>query len=135
MEYNQLSKCDRASCGSENITNTSFSEIHGYRYVCLDCGYTCWGGKLKNKEKIEKRPPCPSASDLNINYCQMCLLESNNLGYAETLETHHIDDQPKNNERSNLHIVCTSCHKLIHHQRTYRYNHYVRRISNGQQGE
>jgi 5-methylcytosine-specific restriction endonuclease McrA len=66
-----------------------------------------------------------------VNICQMCLLEKEHLGYAETLETHHIDNNSQNNERSNLQIVCTSCHKLIHHQRTYRYNHYVRRIDNG----
>jgi len=126
-EYNILGKCGRFECGSKNITETTFNEIHGHRYVCNDCGYTCWGGKLKNKQKIEKRPPCPTPSDLGIDWCQMCLLKATDLGYAETLDTHHIDDNPQNNERLNLHIVCTSCHKLIHHQRIYRYNHYVRK--------
>jgi len=126
-EYNILAKCGRRDCGSLDIRETHFSEIHGHRYVCNDCGYTCWGGKLKNKVAIEKRPPCPSPLDLNIQYCQMCLLEIENLGYSEALDTHHIDDNPQNNERLNLQVVCTSCHKLIHHQRTYRYSHYVRK--------
>lgn len=127
MEFNKLTICDR--CGSISIEETNFSELHGHRYVCQSCGYACWGGKLKNKERIAKRPPCPNYADLNIYSCQMCLLEKDHLGYAETLETHHVDNNSQNNERSNLHIVCTSCHTLIHHQRFYRYNHYMRRIN------
>jgi hypothetical protein len=124
-DYNALIACDK--CKSPNIEESHFSELHGHRYVCKDCRYTCWGGKIKNKDRIEKRPPCPSPADLNINWCQMCLLDKSDLGYAETLETNHIDDNPQNCDRLNLLVVCSSCHKLIHHQRTYRYNHYVRR--------
>lgn len=65
--------------------------------------------------------------DLWIDICQMCLLAYDHLGYSEVLETHHIDDNPQNNDRLNLFVACTSCHKLIHHQRTYRYTHYMRR--------
>ena len=125
IEFRTLSRCDR--CKSDNIADKSFSEIHGHRYVCGDCGYTCWGGRLKIRDKNIKRPKCPTPEDLGVDYCQICLLPRESLGYAETLETHHIDDEPANNDRINLLVVCTSCHSLINHQRTYRYNHYIRR--------
>lgn len=125
IEYRKLTECDK--CGSPNIIEDNFSPIHGFWYICEDCHYRCWGGRLKNKEKNEKRPPCPTPRDLWIDKCQMCLLPYDSLGYSEVLETHHIDDNPQNNERLNLLVVCTSCHKLIHHQRTYRCNHYLQR--------
>jgi hypothetical protein len=125
IEYRRLSCCDK--CKSTKIKEENFSEIHGYWYGCLNCGYHCWGGRLKNKIKNEKRPPCPAPRDLGIDACQMCLLAYDHLGYSEVLETHHIDDNPQNNDRLNLFVACTSCHKLIHHQRNYRYTHYMRR--------
>ncbi len=128
IEYRKLQTCDK--CGSENITDESFNEIHGHWYVCRDCDYKCWGGRVKNIEKNEKRPKCPTPIDLGIDWCQVCLLKRESLGYAETLETHHIDDDPANNERLNFLVVCTSCHSLINHERTYRYQHYMRRIDN-----
>jgi len=39
------------------------------------------------------------------------------------LETHHIDNDPANNDRLNLLVVCIACHKLIHWARTYIRNH------------
>ena len=134
IEYRICGVCDRPDCGEYNIEATHFSEIHGHRYHCIECGYTWWGGRLKNKDKNIKRPICPTASDMDISYCQICMLEGRDLGYSETLEVHHIDDNPQNNDRLNLMVACTACHKLIHYQRTYRYNHYVRRhneVNNG----
>ena len=101
--------------------------IHGYEICCIKCNkHISWAGKPKNKEKLNKRPPCPSPEDLKIDWCQICLLPKHFLGELETLHTHHLDDNPQNNERLNLLVVCTSCHKLIEHQRTYRYNQYIR---------
>jgi hypothetical protein len=88
-EFYQLTKCDRRTCGSTNIEQTSFSEIHGYFYVCHDCGYACWGGKAKNRAKNEKRPPCPSPTDLRIDHCEVCQIPRDHLMHGETLETHH----------------------------------------------
>lgn len=113
-------------CKSKRIVETTFSEIHGHRYACNDCSFAWWGGRLKNKEKNEKRPNCPTPKDLGISNCQICMLESDSLGYSERLETHHIDDEPTNNNKSNLMVVCTSCHSLIHHERVYRYQHFMR---------
>lgn len=101
--------------------------IHGFEICCKFCNkHIGWAGKPKNEIKNEKRPPCPSPENLKIDWCQLCLLPLHFLGEHETLHTHHIDDNPQNNDRSNFLVVCTSCHKLIEHERTYRYNHYIR---------
>lgn len=118
IKYRILKNCDK--CGSENIYSETFSEIHGHRYVCRDCKYNCWGGRLKNAVKNGKRPPCPTWRDLEIDLCEMCRIKKADLPYAETLETHHKDGDPKNNDRLNLEILCSSCHSIVHHQRTYR---------------
>lgn len=115
-------------CGTtETFIRPRPDTIHGFEICCKQCTkHITWAGKPRNRIKHEKRPPCPSPDDLNIDWCQICLLPKAFLGALETLHTHHIDDNPQNCERSNLIVVCSSCHKLIEHQRTYRYNHYIR---------
>jgi hypothetical protein len=127
-EFYQLTKCDRRTCGSENIEQTSFSEIHGFFYICRDCGYTCWGGKSKNRVKNEKRPPCPSPADLEIDYCEMCQIPKEHLMHGETLETHHRNGDATNNDPGNLSVLCSACHSMVHHTRIYRGVHYMKRI-------
>lgn len=124
IEYRVLTLCDR--CNSEEIQKTNFNEIHGNWYVCGKCGYRCWGGRLKNKVKNEKRPAWPSARDLGVEYCQICRRTRDMLGYSQTLETHHLDGDPTNNDKSNLIVVCTHHHKWIHHEITYLNEHYAR---------
>ena len=105
--------------------------VHGYEVCCKECNlHIAWAGKPESREKIIKRPSCKTPDELEIDWCQLCLLPKHTLGAYETLHTHHIDDNPQNNDRLNIMVVCTSCHKLIEHQRTYRYNHYVRKVNN-----
>jgi hypothetical protein len=128
IEYRTLDCCDR--CGSNEIRESSFNEIHGHRYVCESCQYTCWGGRLKNKEKNEKRPPCPSAADLGVDQCQICRLKRKFLGYGNTLEVHHLDGNPQNNEIDNLIVACTHHHKWIHHEIIYYNEHFMQLVRN-----
>ena len=79
--------------------------------------------KPKNEDKNAKRPSCPSAVDLDIHHCQICLRASPELGKG-WLCVHHIDDDPTHNDRMNLLVVCIACHKLIHWTRTYLYSHF-----------
>ena len=120
-----MAKAECPYCGPvETWVRPRPDTIHGFEVCCKQCNkHIAWAGKPENKEKNEKRPPCPSPADLSIQYCQICLLKKEDLGHLETLHTHHIDDDPKNNDRLNLMVVCTSCHALIGHQRTYRYSH------------
>lgn len=82
------------------------------------------GWKRKEKNEGKRLPQVHSPESVGIDYCEICLLHRKHLGMNETLDIHHIDDNPENNERINISVVCTGCHKLIHHQRTYR-NHQV----------
>jgi hypothetical protein len=75
--------------------------------------------KPKNDPKLEKRPNgCPTPKDLGINYCQVCLRPKEKVK-REYLCTHHQDDDPTNNVRENLQVVCIACHKLIAWTRAY----------------
>lgn len=84
-----------------------------------------WQKKDKN---INKRTvSIYLVSDFNINYCQLCLRTKDRLGLNETLTRHHIieinpkyEDELKGEDTpDNIWIVCTHCHQLIHHTRTY----------------
>jgi len=98
---------------------------HYGEYLCPHCGRSLgWKAKPKNEKKIASRPSgMPSPSDLGIDYCQICLRLKPWLGLNETLETHHINDDPTNNDRLNLLVVCTACHKLIAWLRLYTNTH------------
>jgi len=96
---------------------------HEAEIRCAACDrFIGWKKKEKNEAKRPKQIHSPGS--LGIDYCQICLMPKRHLGTNEALEIHHNDDEPENNERINILVVCTSCHKLIHHQRTYR-NHQI----------
>lgn len=96
---------------------------HAGEIKCAVCGrFLGWKKKEKNEGKRAKQVHSPES--LQIDFCQVCLLPKQHLGVNETLDIHHIDDDPENNDRLNILVACTACHKLIHHQRTYR-NHQV----------
>lgn len=94
---------------------------HYAEYKCPDCqGFINWVAKPDNQKKLDKRPNgCPTPEDLDIEICQVCLRPREWLGQNETLETHHIDDEPTHNDRLNLLVVCTACHKFINWIRIY----------------
>lgn len=87
---------------------------------CPNCNkWLYWVGKPDNQKKLEHRPNgCPTPKDLSIDYCQICLNEKAKV-HNQFLETHHIDNNPANNDRLNLLVVCRACHRLIHWTRTY----------------
>lgn len=60
--------------------------------------------------------------------CEMCQRESADLPLPQVLEVHHVTEVQGGgtDERKNLWIVCTPCHRLIHHTRTY-LGHYHRK--------
>jgi hypothetical protein len=93
---------------------------HFSQLRCSKCNYFFgFRAKPKNDDKLEKRPNgCPTPKKLGVNYCQICLRPIEDT-HRQYLETHHIDDEPKNNELPNLLVVCLACHKLINWTRTY----------------
>lgn len=107
------------------VTLLPETSIHYAEVRCSIChSWLGFKAKPKNEEKLEKRPNgAPTPEDLRIDYCQICLRPREWLGVRETLETHHIDDDPQNNDRLNHLIVCTACHKWIAWVRLYFNDH------------
>ncbi len=118
------------SCGSvESYVRLRPDTPHHGESVCKKCDrHIKWLPKEKNTERLAKRPSYPSPGELEIHYCQICLMPRLRLLTSETLETHHINGNPKENKEDNFLVVCTSCHALINHQRTYRMRHYLKSI-------
>jgi hypothetical protein len=55
----------------------------------------------------------------------MCQRRKDFLGKGERLEIHHVIqiDQGGDDTPDNIWILCTACHRIVHHQRTYLYEH------------
>lgn len=117
-------------CGLvETIVVNRTDTPHNAALLCKECNrHIKWIPKPKNEKKWEKRPNYPSPESLNIGYCQICLLPKDNLLTNETLETHHINGDTTDRKRENYLVVCTACHSLINHQRTYRMRHYLKHV-------
>lgn len=92
---------------------------------CGECDrFIRWKSKDKNNGKRPKNKYLPA--DLGINFCQLCLRPKNRLGKHETLTSHHVieintggPDLP-----GNIWVVCSHCHALVGHVRTYMNDHF-----------
>ena len=117
-------------CGKkvEPVSNGDVNPTHGYKLFCPECN-TCigWGGKaqpVKNSNGERERSSQWSAKRLGANTCQICLRHKDHLG-AGRLEVHHVTPIEKDGQDTpdNIHILCTSCHREVHHRRTYLNDH------------
>ncbi len=116
--------CRFCNAEIEPVFNPRPDTPHAGELRCPECDrFLGWKPKEKNEKKLEKRPACPTPADLEIDWCQVCLRKRDQLGINETLETHHIDDDPTNNDRLNFLVVCTMCHKWIAWVRLYVNSH------------
>lgn len=122
-------QCKRCGQLVEPVTHGEVNEVHGYKLHCPHCGlFVGWSGKtkqVKNDNGERKRSSMWTAKRLNFDFCQMCLREKSFLGKGERLEVHHIIsiDEGGMDLPDNIWIVCTACHRLIHHQRIYLHEH------------
>lgn len=120
MEKREERYCNSCKQHVETIVTVLNEGPHHARENCVLCGrFVAFSKKPENGEKRGKNKYLPK--DLGINYCQMCLRPENRLGSRGILESHHVieissggPDLPEN-----IWVICTSCHKLINHQRTY----------------
>ena len=111
--------CSRCDSDTSHIVTPRESGPHYAQAMCRICGTKHWASKPKNKNKRKSNKYTPE--DLGLCYCLMCLRDRSDLINSETLESHHIiqishggEDVPEN-----IWILCTPCHKLVHHNRTY----------------
>lgn len=104
---------------------------HYSKILCADCNAFKYWGKKPDSEK-PKSPRAEVSKTLVQQYsrgfCEICLRPSVELPLPETLEGHHVIPvtEQGTDDRENIQIVCTACHRWIHHQRTY-LGHYHRK--------
>lgn len=103
--------------------------VHGYALRCPNCTkFWGWGGLSKElKSSTGKRTETSiwTAKRLGMESCQCCLRSKQFLGDAGALEVHHVIpvSDGGTDDLSNIWVVCTACHKEIHHRRTYFNSH------------
>ena len=113
-------------CDITDVIEVLTPELKHYaKSMCRGCGsFINWVSKPDSDKT--KRP----AKHLRLvekhgdGWCEMCLISVEDLPDGETLEAHHITPYQKGghsegHERENIWIVCTRCHRIIEHERTY----------------
>ncbi len=103
--------------------------VHGYALSCPSClKWWGWGGlskELKDGNGQRKDVSIWSAKRLGVDLCQCCLRPQEFLGDGGRLEVHHVKPVADGgtDDLANIWVVCTACHKEIHHRRTYLNSH------------
>jgi hypothetical protein len=108
---------------------------HYANIVCDHCDelFVQFGRKpdsLKPTRKAEhKRLAEKFIKDTGVNYCQICFRTQQDLPKGETLEAHHVLEYSGGGDAdmSNIWLLCSKHHALVHHERTY-IGHYLERI-------
>lgn len=96
---------------------------HWAKVVCPNGHYVAWLQKPEGDRSKYRRPvACKDlVAKYSAGYCELCLRKAEDLPLPQTLEAQHIIEfaDGGTEERANIWIVCTACHRLIHWQRTY----------------
>lgn len=98
--------------------------VHHGKNLCPHC-LKCLKivSKPENEEKRTKTSKY-SIADLGKDCCELCRRTKQMLGRNQTLELHHKDCNYKNDVVENLLVLCTQCHKQVHFNKTYLFDHY-----------
>ena len=121
--------CKHCGIQVEPVTFGEINDMHGYKLRCPHCKRVVgWGGKrqvVKTENGERTRSSQWSAKRLNKDFCEMCQRPKDFLGHGERLEVHHVTeiDQGGEDVPENIWVLCTPCHRLVHHQRTYLHQH------------
>lgn len=101
---------------------------HVAKLVCSFCGgFLKWVPKDADAKPDARKRNANLVAKFSPGYCELCFASADNLGDGQTLEAHHkreVKLHGGTDDRTNIWIVCSSCHALIHHQRRYRANLY-----------
>ena len=92
------------------------------RINCADCGrYIRWGVNPAKAKRKSRSGQGILLSEHSNGYCEICLRTEDLLPRQQQLEAHHVIpvEMGGGNDKANIQICCTQCHRLIHHVRTY----------------
>lgn len=98
--------------------------VHYAKVACGSCGRMLrWLSKPDSDPTKYKRPTKHTnlVADYSRGYCEMCLRKVAELPKGQTLEAQHVIEFANggSNERDNIWIICTACHRIVHWIRTY----------------
>lgn len=100
---------------------------NGHHYAKSVCGrcrkYIRWIPKPEGDPTKYRRPNAHRdlVEKFGRGYCEMCLRSKDALPKGQTLEGQHVIEFAAggSNERDNVWILCTGCHRFVHWIRTY----------------
>ena len=93
---------------------------HYAKEVCAECNFFFrWVPKPKNENNRKQNKY--TAKGEGIDRCQLCRRTIDMLGKREVIDCHHVVEiqDGGTDTLDNIWWACTSCHKDIHHNRTY----------------
>lgn len=101
------------------------SGVHFAKTECGQCSrFIDWIPKPASEPTKHKRPKEHTSlvTKFSNGYCELCGFDQKQLPFSETLTAHHVARYCEDGEatRENTWILCTACHALVEHQRTYR---------------
>lgn len=101
---------------------------HFAKAVCKNCRAFMPDLWIKHPKNDEKRGKASkhTASSLETSYCELCGRVRSSLGKYETLEVHHKIpvNEGGNDDKENILVLCTPCHRMAHWLRTYLRDHH-----------
>lgn len=119
-------------CGSTRLRKTLGPHPGGH-YAKLECNqcdrFLRWLPKPKEGRAPDPRSEVPRdlAKSLSHGFCEMCKRPETELPVPQVLEGHHVVEVQDGgtSDPENIWVICTPCHRQIHHLRTY-LGHYHR---------
>lgn len=122
----EIKFCKKCECETQHIEHPRPDTPHGNELRCSECN-SFWGWQKKPKNNGKRPANKYLPADLGIDHCQMCMRPKKRLMTNEVLISHHVHEIGKGGPDipENIWVVCSSCHHLIHHQRTYLNEHYA----------
>lgn len=119
-------ECKKCGHVSQPIDTGVINEVHGHKLICAHCGcFVAWGGKEKTIKKADGERAFSTQwtpKRLGVEECQLCRREKGFIeACGEKLESHHLRSIKDGGEDKpfNILVVCTPCHRIIHHNQTY----------------
>lgn len=114
--------CPRCG-GAARVTPGPFRGGHHARADCVDCHHTWWLPKPDSERSPDpgREVSRAAARRLSRGFCLVCLRRFDALAPPDTMEGHHVVQvrDGGTDDDSNIWVVCTACHRVIHWLRTY----------------
>lgn len=119
-----MTRCRFCRSEGQHVVTPRATGVHYADIHCVKCGKHLGFAEKPDNDATKYRRP-NQHKDLVLAYgkdfCEMCLRHASELPKGTTLEAQHVIEfkDGGSHKRENIWIVCTACHKLIHHTRTY----------------